>query len=53
MSQLSGPGASEFRLSWARRWVFPALRGDRDWDLEMRDAEPVLRVLPSCLQPRF
>lgn len=37
------------RLSRARRWLFPALSGDRDWDLGMSDL--VLLCLSLSIQP--
>lgn len=50
-SQSAGPGAAEYRLCRARRWVFPALKGDRDWDLGVYAGDRVLLCLslPSLL----
>lgn len=53
VSQSAGPGVAEPRLSRARWWVFPALRGDRDWDRGMYDGDLALRLSLYALPPRL
>ena len=53
-SQSVGPGAAGSRLSRARRWVFPALTGDRDWALAVYDGDLALLCLSLyALPPRL
>lgn len=51
VSMLAEKGAAESRLSRARRWVFPALSGDRDWDLGMCDSDLEALCLPLAILP--
>lgn len=52
-SQSAGPGVAESRLSRAKRWVFPALRGDRDRDLDMFNGDLLCLSLPLRILLRF